>query len=56
MKVIVVGLSGVKVYIVVGFVYCLLFFWLKNFSEFFGCYYELVFKFFYSLVDFSVIY
>lgn len=32
MKAIVVGLSGVKVYIVVGSVCCLLFFWLKKFQ------------------------
>lgn len=42
MKAIVVGLSGVKVYIVVGSVYRLLFFWLKNSSEFSGCYHESV--------------
>lgn len=54
MKAIVVGLSGVKVYIVVGSVYRLLFFWLKNSSEFSGCYHESVFKPSYSSADLSV--
>lgn len=42
MEAIVVGLSGVKVYIVVGSVCCLLFFWSENSSEFSGCYHESV--------------